>query len=256
MAIKKFENNEINTQEVRINKFLTDASYCSRRKADELIASGKVTIDGKVAELGAKVKEGSEVRVNGEIIKKENNLVLIAFNKPLGITCTTDQRDPDNIIDYIKYPKRIYPIGRLDKNSEGLILLTNDGDIVNKILRASNNHEKEYEVIVNKPVTDEFIKKMSQGVYLPELKTVTKPCKITKTGMNSFNIILTQGLNRQIRRMVDAQDYRVLSLRRIRIMHIRLGRLHVGGYRNLDLGELRQLEEELSRSTGKPAKDC
>jgi len=236
---------------IRVNKFLTDAGVCSRRKADEYIEAGRVRVNGEVCTLGVRVFEGDEVSFDGKPVKKDNNLVLIAFNKPVGIVCTTDKREPDNIIDYLNYPKRIYPIGRLDKDSEGLILLTNDGDIVNKILRAANHHEKEYEVVVNKPITDDFLKKMSKGV--PILDTVTKPCKIRRTGDNSFNIILTQGLNRQIRRMCEALDYRVIHLKRIRIMNINLGRLHTGGYRNLDQHELEELKETLKHATGLPA---
>ncbi len=227
---------------IRINKFLSEAGVCSRREADRYIAEGKVKIDGLVAQMGAKVGPGNQVTFCDKPVKKEEKLVLIAFNKPEGIVCTTDSREPDNIIDYIQYGMRIYPIGRLDKDSEGLILLTNDGNIVNKILRAENNHEKEYIVTVNKDITPEFLKAMSSGV--PILDTVTKPCKVYQIDKRTFGIILTQGLNRQIRRMCEYLEYRVLNLKRIRIMNIRLGRLRTGDYRNVTEQEI----EELTRS--------
>ncbi|MCR5153600.1 MAG: 23S rRNA pseudouridine(2604) synthase RluF, partial [Lachnospiraceae bacterium] len=232
---------------IRINKYLSDAGVCSRREADTYIAAGEVTIDGEKAVMGSKVLPGQKVVFRGKPLERVEEQVLIAFNKPVGIVCTTDSGEPDNIVDFINYPSRIYPIGRLDKDSEGLILLTNDGDIVNKILRAGNNHEKEYQVVVNKPLTKEFIEGMQKGV--PILDTVTKPCKILVSGTSSFNIIITQGLNRQIRRMCEYFDYRVLSLRRIRIMHISLGKLNVGTYRNLTKPELDKLREELALSS-------
>ena len=247
---KKFEVPEQEANGVRINKFLGDAGVCSRREADTLIAQGKVTIDGVVAEMGSRVFAGQKVTLNGKEVKKLEEQVLIAFYKPQGIVCTTDTREPDNVIDFLNYGKRIYPIGRLDKDSEGLLLLTNDGDIVNKILRAGNHHEKEYLVTVNKQVTSEFLKGMASGV--PILDTVTKPCVIEQTGKNSFKIILTQGLNRQIRRMCEYFDYRVLSLKRVRIMHIQLGHLKPGTYRNLSEGELARLQEVLKYSSGLP----
>lgn len=225
--------------EIRINKFLSDAGVCSRREADRYIKEGKVTIDGVVAQIGSKVKKGSVVTFCGKPVQREEKLVLIAFNKPVGIVCTTDPREPDNIIDYIGYGMRIYPIGRLDKDSEGLILLTNDGNIVNKILRAEYRHEKEYIVTVNKEIDAEFIKAMSSGV--PILGTVTKPCKVKQIDKYTFNIILTQGLNRQIRRMCEYLGYRVTSLKRIRIMNIMLGRLKTGAWRNVTDKELAEL---------------
>lgn len=247
---KKFEVPEQEANGVRINKFLGDAGVCSRREADTLIAQGNVRIDGVVAEMGSRVFAGQTVTLNGKEVKKLEEQVLIAFYKPQGIVCTTDTREPDNVIDFLNYGKRIYPIGRLDKDSEGLLLLTNDGDIVNKILRAGNHHEKEYLVTVNKPITPEFLKGMASGV--PILDTVTKPCVIEQTGKNSFKIILTQGLNRQIRRMCEYFDYRVLTLKRVRIMHIQLGHLKPGTYRNLSEGELARLQEVLKHSSGLP----
>jgi len=231
--------NPVEQDEIRINKFLSEAGICSRREADRYIMEGKVTIDGVVAQIGSKVKKDSVVTFCGKPVKREEKLVLIAFNKPVGIVCTTDPREPDNIIDYIGYGSRIYPIGRLDKDSEGLILLTNDGNIVNKILRAEYRHEKEYIVTVNKEITSEFIKAMSSGV--PILDTVTNPCKVKQLDKNTFNIILTQGLNRQIRRMCEYLGYRVTSLKRIRIMNIRLGRLKTGAWRNVTDKELEEL---------------
>ena len=248
---KKFEVPEQKENGVRINKYLGDAGVCSRREADKYIEQGKVTIDGVVAEMGSRVFPGQKVVFNGKELNKQEEQVLIAFYKPVGIVCTTDTREPDNVIDFLNYGKRIYPIGRLDKDSEGLLLLTNDGDIVNKILRAGNHHEKEYLVTVNKPITPEFLKGMAGGV--PILDTITKPCKIEQTGKCSFKIILTQGLNRQIRRMCEYFDYRVLSLKRVRIMHIQLGHLKPGTYRNLSAGELDRLQNVLKNSSGLPA---
>ena len=252
---KKFEVEGQKEAGIRINKYLSDAGICSRREADTVIASGKVTIDGVAAEMGSRVMPGQKVCYQGKEIKKMEKQVLIAFYKPVGIVCTTDtKREKDNVIDFIKYPERIYPIGRLDKDSEGLLLLTNDGDIVNKILRAGNHHEKEYLVTVNKPVTAEFLKGMAGGV--PILDTVTKPCVITQTGKCSFKIILTQGLNRQIRRMCEYFGYRVLTLKRVRIMHIQLGHLLPGSYRNLTDAELARLEDVLKHSTGLPVAEA
>ena len=208
---------------VRLNKYLSEVGYCSRREADKLIAQGRVTLNGIKPELGTKVQERDSVEVDGKSVsQKQDKPVYLIFNKPVGIVCTTDTRvEKDNIIDYINYPKRIFPIGRLDKPSEGLIFLTDDGDIVNKILRARNGHEKEYIVRVNKPINSSFIKQMSSG--LPILETKTKPCKVTKIGEYEFNIILTQGLNRQIRRMCEYLNYRVTKLKRVRIMNVKLG---------------------------------
>ncbi|CUH93335.1 23S rRNA pseudouridine(2604) synthase RluF [Herbinix luporum] len=225
---------------IRINKYLSDAGVCSRREADKYISQGKVIIDGVKAEIGSRVLPGSLVTFCGKPVNKEEKKVLIAFNKPRGIVCTTSRRDPDNIVDYINYPTRIYPIGRLDKDSEGLILLTNDGSIVNGILRARYGHEKEYIVTVNKSITKEFVKRMSEGV--PILDTVTKPCVVTVIDKFSFRIILTQGLNRQIRRMCEYLGYRVVKLVRIRIMNISLGNLKIGAWRNLTDKELKELK--------------
>lgn len=231
----------------RINKYLSEVGYCSRRAADKLIEEKRITINGKVAELGTKIIEGDEVRVDGQLLSEpKEKAVYIAFNKPVGIVCTTDTRvEKDNIIDYINYPKRIFPIGRLDKASEGLILLTNDGDIVNKILRSRNNHGKEYIVKVNRPITANFIRQMQNGV--PILDTITKKCEVEQLTHNEFRIILTQGLNRQIRRMCDYLDYKVLNLKRIRIMNIKLD-LPIGKYRDLSTAELNKLNALLEDS--------
>ena len=242
---KRLTSQVDDNEAIRINKYLSDAGICSRREADRYIEEGKVKIDGVVAQMGSKVTGNNVVTFCGKPVKKEEKLVLIAFHKPVGIVCTTDHSEPDNIIDYIGYNMRIYPIGRLDKDSEGLILLTNDGNIVNKILRAENNHEKEYVVTVNKEITQEFVKKMSSG--LPILDTVTKPCKVNQIDKYTFNIILTQGLNRQIRRMCESLGYRVTGLRRIRIMNILLGRLKVGDYRNVTEREIEEMNLLLQR---------
>lgn len=237
---------------IRINKYMAESGICSRREADKLVAEGKVLIDGEVAVMGSKVLPGQKVKVKGQEVAKDEDLVLIAFNKPVGIVSTTDKREPDNIIDYINYGKRIFPIGRLDKDSEGLILLTNDGDIVNKILRSGNYHEKEYVVTVNKDITPEFLRIMSSGV--PILETVTRPCKIEQIDKRVFRIILTQGLNRQIRRMCEALGYRVRALTRVRIMNIMLGHLKTGSWRNLTPKELEELKNMLADSSSEPIK--
>lgn len=231
----------------RINKFLSEVGYCSRREADKLIAAGRVTINGKVPEMGTKISENDVVHVDGQPIKDtKEGFVYLAFNKPIGIVCTTDTRvEKDNIIDYIKYPKRIFPIGRLDKPSEGLILMTDDGDIVNKILRGSNNHDKEYIVTVDKPISQTFIERMSNGV--PILDTISKKCVVKKLGTYEFSIILTQGLNRQIRRMCEYLDYEVEALQRIRIMNIKLD-MPVGTYRELTPTEFKDLNALLEDS--------
>lgn len=233
----------------RINKYLSEAGYCSRREADKLIDAGRVTINGVVPEMGTKVALNDEVHVDGELIKNtKQNFVYLAFNKPIGIVCTTDTRvEKDNIIDFINYPKRIFPIGRLDKPSEGLILLTDDGDIVNKILRASNNHEKEYVVTVDKPISQTFITRMSGGIYLEDLKQTTKKCKVEKLSKYAFKIVLTQGLNRQIRRMCDYLNYEVQTLKRVRIMNIVLD-TPSGHYRELTKSEFTELSTLLEHS--------
>ena len=232
----------------RINKYLSEVGFCSRRAADILIEEGKVSINGEITEIGSKVKEGDQVEVEGQKIinpTKQKNIYL-AFNKPTGIVCTTDRRvEPNNIIDFIKYPKRIFPIGRLDKPSEGLIFLTNDGDIVNKILRSKNNHEKEYIVSVNRPINKDFIQSMSNGVEI--LDTITKNCFVKQLGQKKFKIILTQGLNRQIRRMCESLGYRVKSLKRVRIMNIKLD-VPTGKYREFTKEELIELNRLLENS--------
>ena len=231
----------------RLNKYLSEAGYCSRRAADKLIDEGRVTINGVVPEMGTKVVQGDTVKVDGKtILNDAKKRTYIAFNKPVGIVCTTDSGvEKDNIIDYINYPSRIFPIGRLDKDSEGLILLTDDGDIVNKILRASNNHEKEYIVTVDKPISQTFVQRMSSGV--PILETVTKECKVQKLSTYEFKIVLTQGLNRQIRRMCEYLNYEVQSLKRTRIMKIHL-KSEVGSYRDLTDLEMETLNETLKHS--------
>ncbi|MDA9057584.1 23S rRNA pseudouridine(2604) synthase RluF [Flavobacteriaceae bacterium] len=233
----------------RLNKYLSEAGYCSRRAADKLIDEGRVTINGVVPEMGTKVLEGDEVKVDGTTILNEaKKRTYIAFNKPVGIVCTTDTGvEKDNIIDYIKYPTRIFPIGRLDKDSEGLILLTDDGDIVNKILRASNNHEKEYIVTVDKPISQTFVERMSSGIPLEELGKTTKSCNVEKLSTYEFKIVLTQGLNRQIRRMCEYLNYEVQSLKRTRIMNIHQ-QCEVGTYRDLTEDELNTLNETLKHS--------
>ncbi len=230
--------------ETRINKYLSEVGYCSRRAADKLLEEGRITINGKIPEMGTKVSDADEICVDGVSIKKsEEDFVYIAFNKPVGIVCTTDtKREKNNIVDYINHPKRIFPIGRLDKPSEGLILLTSDGDIVNKILRARNNHEKEYIVRVDKPITPKFLEKMRNGV--PILDTVTKKCEVEKLDTMTFRIVLTQGLNRQIRRMCEYLGYDVKKLKRIRIMNIHLD-LPVGKWRNLTASEMKELDKLL-----------
>lgn len=226
-------------EQIRLNKFLSDAGYCSRREADRLVEQGIVKVNGKTAVMGQKVTINDSIMVKGKNISREEEQILIALNKPVGIECTTDLNNPDNIVDFINFDKRIYPIGRLDKNSQGLILLTNDGSIVNNILKGSNYHEKEYVVTVDKPVTDDFIKKMSTGVRI--LDQVTRPCKVAKVKKHVFNIVLTQGLNRQIRRMCGELGYNVQKLKRIRIMNIELGNLPVGQYRKVTDSELKEL---------------
>ena len=231
------------------NKYLSEVGYCSRRDADRLILEGQVTINGKIPEIGAKVEESDQVEVKGQRIEKSmrQKNIYLAFNKPVGIVCTTDRKvEPNNVIDFIKYPKRIFPIGRLDKLSEGLIFLTNDGDIVNKILRARNNHEKEYIVSVNRTIDREFIQKMRNGVEI--LNTITKNCSVEKLGPKKFKIILTQGLNRQIRRMCETLGYRVSSLKRVRIMNIKLD-IPVGKYREFTKKELSELNRLLLNSS-------
>lgn len=237
---------------VRINKYLSEAGVCSRREADRQIEAGNVAIDGEIAQTGSKVMFGQTVCFKGKPVKKEGEMILIAFHKPVGIVCTAEKREKNNVIDYINYPKRIYPIGRLDKESEGLLLLTNNGDIVNKMMRAGNMHEKEYIVTVNKPVTDSFLHGMANGVPLVDLNTMTRKCKVERIGKKQFRIILTQGLNRQIRRMCEYFGYRVEKLVRVRIMNIELGNLKSGTYRDVTSEEYQKLLELIKDSSNAP----
>ena len=231
---------------IRLNKAISSTGFCSRRAADKLIEEGKVLLNGKVGTLGDKVIDTDEIIVDGKLLERTSKLVYIALNKPVGITCTTERQIKGNIIDFVKHQERIFPIGRLDKPSEGLIFLTNDGDIVNKILRAGNNHEKEYAVMVDKPVTNDFIRQMSEGV--PILGTVTKKCFVEKESEFVFKITLTQGLNRQIRRMCDYLGYRVYRLKRLRIMNVTLDGIAPGKWRNLTAQELKEINEMVSKS--------
>lgn len=239
---------EDNIIKTRLNKYISESGICSRREADKYIESGKVTINGETAEVGSKVSPEDVVIVNGRRINPKSKKVYLALNKPVGITCTTELNVKGNIITFLNYPERIFPIGRLDKPSEGLIFLTNDGDIVNKILRAGNNHEKEYVVSVDKPIDKNFIASMEKGV--PILDTITKPCKVKKIGKCTFNIVLTQGLNRQIRRMCEYLGYKVTSLKRVRIMNVDLGKLPTGKWRYLSDAEVRTILD-LTRNSNK-----
>ena len=230
--------------EMRLNKYLSDAGVCSRREADRLVEEGRVTIDGKVAVMGQKVLEGQKVAVDGKPVAVQEKKVILAVNKPTGVVCTTSDKDrAQNIVELLQYPLRIYPVGRLDKDSEGLLLMTNDGALMDEVLRARNGHEKEYIVEIDKTVTDEFVQGMAAGV--PILDTVTRPCQVEKIGRNRFRIILTQGLNRQIRRMCEYFGCRVVSLKRVRIVNIRLGNLPLGGYRELSKAEEQELRRQL-----------
>jgi len=230
----------------RLNKAISDTGFCSRREADSLIDAGRVRVNGSPALMGMKVSSEDEITVDGKTVSRKPPMVYIALNKPRGIECTTDRKTRNNIVDFVNHKERIFPVGRLDKDSEGLILMTNDGDIVNKILRARNNHEKEYIVKVERPFDDSFLKKMSGGV--PILDTVTRECHVERLSRDTFRIILTQGLNRQIRRMTEYLGYRVVSLKRIRIMNITLGSLETGKWRNLSPLELKGLEALLKDS--------
>ncbi len=224
---------------LRLNKYISDSGFCSRREADALIAQGRVTINGHTAQVGEKVPQGARVAVNGKTISQADTKVYLAVYKPVGIICTADPREPLNIVTYLNHKQRIFPIGRLDKDSEGLILMTSDGDIVNRVLRAQGNHEKEYQVRVDKPITPDFLRRMARGV--PVLGQVTLPATIHKTGENAFTLILVQGLNRQIRRMCEYLGYTVTHLKRVRVMNIRLGRMQPGHYRDLTQEELSTL---------------
>lgn len=230
-------------ESVRLNKYLSEAGVCSRREADRLIESGKVTVDGVTAQMGIRVTAGQIVKVGKKTVSKQDEMIVLAVNKPKGIVCTEDQRERDSIVRFLNYPVRVTYAGRLDKDSRGLLLMTNNGDIINQMMRAANRHEKEYKVTVDKEITEQFIKKMSEGV--PILDTVTRPCTVKKIGKYTFSIILTQGLNRQIRRMCAAFGYEVKDLVRIRIMNIRLGSLKEGAYRKLTDEELEELYEML-----------
>ena len=236
---------------VRLNKFIADSGYCSRRVADRLIPEGRVTIDDRVGALGDRVLPGMRVVCDGKRLSGDGEKVYIALNKPRGIVCTADPREPMNVVDYVGYPIRIFPVGRLDKDSEGLLLLTSDGEIVNRLLRAAGGHEKEYEVEVDRPLTREFMDRMMRGV--PILDTVTLPCKLRRTGERSFNLILVQGLNRQIRRMCEALGYNVRRLRRVRINSLRIGNLAPGQWRELTEGEVAALMASIAHSSGLPA---
>ncbi|MBE5905279.1 MAG: 23S rRNA pseudouridine(2604) synthase RluF [Lachnospiraceae bacterium] len=239
--------------EIRINKYLSEAGFCSRREADRKVEAGEVFIDGELAQMGSKVRPGQQVYVNGQRVEYgQEPAVLIAFNKPAGIVCTMEKREKNNVIDFLQYPYRIYPIGRLDKESTGLLLLTNQGDLVNKMMRSGNAHEKEYLVTVNKEVTEEFLKGMRGGV--PILDTVTRKCKVEKIDKKRIRIVLTQGLNRQIRRMCEYFGYRVVALKRVRIMNISLGNLKEGTYRNVTEEEYRELLAMIAHSSNEPVR--
>ncbi|MBQ2922020.1 MAG: 23S rRNA pseudouridine(2604) synthase RluF [Tyzzerella sp.] len=238
--------------EIRLNKFLSEAGVCSRREADRLIESGKVTVDGKRAEMGMKITDSQVVRVGKKEIRSKNEMVLLAVNKPVGIVCTEEKREKNNIINFLKYPTRVTYIGRLDKDSEGLLLMTNNGDIINKMMRSGNQHEKEYKVTVNKPITPEFIEQMANGV--PILDTVTRKCKVEMIGKYKFRIILTQGLNRQIRRMCEYLGYKVTELKRVRVMNIELGNLKPGEYRKVTDDEIAELYDLIKDSSNETVK--
>lgn len=241
---------------VRLNKYMSESGFCSRREADRLIEAGKVLVDGKRAEAGMKVHPGQVVSVGKKILGKKDEMVVLAVNKPVGIVCTEEKKVKNNIVNFLKYPIRVTYIGRLDKDSEGLLLMTNNGDIINKMMRAGNYHEKEYKVTVNKEVTSEFVEKMSAGVHIVDkekgLDAVTRPCKVEKIGKYKFKIILTQGLNRQIRRMCEALGYKVTELKRVRIMNIELGNLKPGEYRKLTNAELNELHKMIQSSRSEP----
>lgn len=237
------------SEPVRLNKYLSEAGVCSRREADRLIESGKVTVDGKKAETGMKIFPGQTVKVGRKVVSKQDEMIVLAVNKPRGIVCTEERRERNSIVRFLNYPVRVTYVGRLDKDSRGLLLMTNNGDIINQMMRAANGHEKEYKVTVDREIDDEFVQRMSAGV--PILDTVTRPCKVQKLGKYTFSIILTQGLNRQIRRMCEALGYEVKDLVRLRIMNIRLGSLKEGEYRKLTDSELEQLYDMLNHTEKK-----
>ena len=234
-------------EDIRLNKFMADCGHCSRREADRLIEAGKVYVNGKVAEMGMRITDSDKVTVDGKVLKREEQTILLIFNKPPGITCTASKDDETNVVDYIDYPKRIYPIGRLDKYSEGLLLLTNRGDLVNGIMRSRYGHEKDYIVTVDRVVDDELLRRLSSGVYLKDLDVTTRPCKCQKVARNKMSMIITQGLNRQIRRMCEACGCRVTKLKRIRILDIQLGDLPVGEYREATAKELESVMREMDQ---------
>jgi len=236
-----------NKNSINLNKFISSTGICSRREAEKLIINGQVTINKKPTQLGNRVFDGDEVRIDGRLLQPKPKTLYIAFNKPIGIVCTTDSKERNNIINFINHPERLFPIGRLDKPSEGLIFLTNDGDIVNKILRAGNNHQKEYIVTVDKQITDSFINKMSNGI--PVLGTTTKKCFVEQLSKNTFKIVLTQGLNRQIRRMCEYLSYNVTKLKRTRIMNVNLGKLKIGDWRELTSEEMQQINNMIATSS-------
>jgi len=240
------KHDENDTPKTRLNKFISETGFCSRREADKMIDKGRVTVNGKIPEMGTQVSTNDLIKINGKPLKNKEELLYLAFNKPVGITCTTEHKVKGNIIDFINFPKRIFPIGRLDKPSQGLIFLTNDGDIVNKILRSGNNHEKEYIVTVDKPITPEFIKNMANGI--PVLETITKKCFVKKESKYVFRIILTEGLNRQIRRMCDYLGYDVVKLERLRIMNVSIANLPIGKWRYLTQKELQGINRLISDS--------
>ncbi len=227
------------SEEIRLNKFLSEAGVCSRRQADVLIENGEITVDGETGTLGTRVSDASVVKYKGKVIKRKSKVVIYAYNKPVGQVCTSKDADKDSIFNFVEFPEKVNYVGRLDKDSSGLLILTNDGDLANNVQKSRNNHEKEYHVRVNRDIEAEFIKKMSEGV--PILDTVTKKCKVEKTGTRSFKIILTQGLNRQIRRMCDYFGYRVVHLKRVRVMNIKLGDLRPGCFRQISQEEERKL---------------
>ena len=238
---------------VSLNKFIAASGICSRREADEIIRSGRVTLNGEPANLGMRVGKRDTVAIDGEPVGRKPNAVWLAYHKPVGVVCTTDPKIPENIIDAVGYPGRVFPVGRLDKASEGLIWLTNDGEAVNRILRAANQHEKEYIVTVDRPVTIKFLRRMAVGVWLPDLKVQTAPAQLEQLGPSTFRIVIIQGLNRQIRRMCEAFDYRVKRLRRVRIMHMHIGELPYGVARDFTQEEIRQLKALLKQSSSMPS---
>lgn len=244
---KIFSLDTHNQKSINLNKYISSSGICSRREAEKFIKEGRVTLNGKPTQLGNRVAKNDVVKLDGRIVKPKDVTIYIALNKPVGIVSTTDDREPNNIVKHINYPERLFPIGRLDKPSEGLIFLTNDGDIVNKILRAGNNHEKEYFVTVNKSITEDFVQKMGNGI--PILGTVTQKCKVEKVSDKIFKIILTQGLNRQIRRMCEYLDYEVIKLKRTRIMNVALGYLKSGDWRELTEEEMKEINTMISSSS-------